>query len=131
MKATILILIFSISNYNLDAQRSYNNNSILGNGQWVKMGITQSGIYKIEPAQLKALGITANPFPSNTLRIYGKRGGMLSEKVDSNSYNNLEEIPIETGSNYALFYAAGPHQWKYDTATGRMESIKNRYRDGA
>lgn len=131
MKATILILIFSISNYNLDAQRSYNNNSILGNGQWVKMGVTQSGIYKIEPAQLTALGITANPFPSNTLRIYGKRGGMLSEKVDSNSYNNLEEIPIETGSNYALFYAAGPHQWKYDTATGRLEFIMNLYSDTA
>ena len=94
MKATILILIFSISNYNLDAQRSYNNNSILVNGQWVKMGITQSGIYKIEPAQLTALGISANPFPSNSLQIFGRAEGMLSEKVDSNSANGLVELPI-------------------------------------
>lgn len=131
MKATILILIFSISNYNLDAQRSYNNNSILGNGQWVKIGVTQSGIYKIEPAQLTALGIPANPFPSNSLQIFGNAGGMLSEKVDSNSANGLVELPIEVGPNYALFYAAGPHQWKYDTATGRLEFIKNLYSDTA
>lgn len=131
MKATILILIFSISNYNLDAQRSYNNNSILVNGQWVKIGITQSGIYKIEPAQLTALGIPANPFPSNSLQIFGYAGGMLSEKVDSNYIIGLAEIPIETGPNYALFYAAGPHQWKYDTATGRLEFIKNLYSDTA
>jgi len=112
-------------------QNSSNSSSPLASGQWVKMGVTQSGIYKIEPAQLTALGIPANPFPSNSLRIFGYAGGMLSEKVDSNSLNGLFEIPIETGPNYVLFYAAGPHQWKYDTATGRLEFIKNLYSDTA
>nr|WP_264901239.1 type IX secretion system sortase PorU [Sediminibacterium sp. TEGAF015] len=100
-------------------------------GQSARIGITQSGIYKIDTAQLKSLGLTGIPFPNNTLRIFGKAGGMLSEKVDSNFLNGLVEIPIETGPNYVLFYAAGPHQWKYDTATGRLDFIKNLYSDTA
>lgn len=114
-----------------NTQNSLNSGSPLASGQWVKMGVTQSGIYKIEPAQLTALGIPANPFPSNSLRIFGNRGGMLSEKVDSNTLNGLVEIPIETGPNFALFYAAGPHQCKYDTVSSRLDFIKNLYSDTA
>lgn len=131
MRKAFLLFILLSKCYFLIAQITSNNSSLFVSGQWVKIGVTQSGIYKIEAAQLTALGIPVNPFPSNNLRIFGKAGGMLSEKVDSNSANGLVELPIEVGPNYALFYAAGPHQWEYDTATGRLEFIKNLYSDTA
>lgn len=131
MKTELLFLSFITILYTASAQTNFGNNSILANGQWVKIGVTQSGIYKIEAAQLTALGITANPFPSNNLRIFGKAGGMLSEKVDSNYNNGLVEFPIEIGPNYALFYADGPHQWKYDSSTKQFAFFKNFYADTA
>jgi hypothetical protein len=48
--------------------------------------------------------------------------GMLPEANDRNPNPELQEIPlyiedggdgIFNGSDYALFYARGPHQWEY------------------
>ena len=131
MRKAFLLFILLSKCYFLIAQITSNNSSLFVSGQWVKIGVTQSGIYKIEATQLTALGLTSTPFPSNTLRIYGKAGGMLSEKVDSNYNNGLVELPIEVGPNYALFYAEGPQQWKYDSVTKQFSFIKNLYSDTA
>lgn len=112
-------------------QRSYAPNSVLATGQWAKIGVTQEGIYKIDATLLAALGINANPFPSNTIRLYGLSGAMLSEKIDQFNTDDLVEIPIETASNYGLFYTPGPHQWTYDSTTKRFNFIKNLYSDTA
>ncbi|OYY12952.1 MAG: hypothetical protein B7Y69_12815, partial [Sphingobacteriia bacterium 35-40-8] len=53
------------------------------------------------------------------------------EKIDNSYIDDLVEIPIETGSNYLLFYAPGPHQWEYDTSTRRFNFVKNLYSDTA
>ena len=112
-------------------QKGFTQNSILASGQWVRIGVTQPGIYKMEGSQLTALGLPASPFPTNSLRIFGRAGGNLSEKVDANSLNGLTEIPIETGSNYALFYAQGPHAWDYDSVNQTFRFQKNLYSDTA
>ncbi len=109
----------------------YAPNSVLAAGQWAKIGVTQQGIYKIDASQLSTLGFNANPFPSTTIRLYGQSGSMLSEKIDQSYSDDLVEIPIETASNYLLFYTSGPHQWKYDSATKRFNFIKNLYSDTA
>lgn len=115
---------------NLNGQTNADNSQFVAS-QWFRIGVTQSGIYKIDAAQLTTLGINSNPFPSNSLRIYGKAGGMLAEQVDTSFSKGLVEIPLELGPNYALFYASGPHQWNYDTTNNRFNFIKNRYSDTA
>lgn len=131
MKKVILFLGFSFICLEINSQQNFLNTSFLSAGQWIRIGLTQSGIYKIEASQLSALGLNANPFPTNSLRIFGKKGGNLPEKIDSASLISLTEIPIETGSNYALFYAPGPHEWKYDSTTRQFKFEKNRYSDTA
>lgn len=107
----------------------------MATGQWVKIGVTQEGIYKVDQSHLNTLGLPASPFPTTTIRVYtngsNNGGGMLSEKIDNSFIDDLVEIPIETGTNYFLFYAPGPHQWKYDTTTKRFNFVKNLYSDTA
>ncbi|WP_026751201.1 type IX secretion system sortase PorU [Sediminibacterium sp. C3] len=131
MKKVILFLGFSFICLEINSQQNFLNTSFLSAGQWIRIGLTQSGIYKIEASQLSALGLNANPFPTNSLRIFGKKGGNLPEKIDSASLISLTEIPIETGSNYALFYAPGPHAWYYDSVTQTFRFEKNLYSDTA
>ncbi len=117
--------------FSVAAQTVNSPNSVLANGQWVKIGVTQAGIYKIEGSQLSALRLPASPFPTNSLRVFGKPGGNLSEKVEGSAQTGLTEIPLETGSNFALFYAEGPHKWKYDSSSLQFNFEKNRYSDTA
>lgn len=131
MKKILILIGFVLLIVFLNAQTNINNTSILASGQWVKIGVTQSGIYKIEGSQLSALGLTATPFPTNSLRVFGMPGGNLSEKIEATAQASLTEIPLETGSNYALFYAPGPHVWKYDSAKMQFNFVKNRYSDTA
>ena len=117
------------------AQRNYAPSSVLATGQWVKIGVIQEGIYRVNQSQLNNLGLPASSFPATTIRVYTNGanigGGMLSEKIDGSYIDDLVEIPIETGPNYLLFYAPGPHQWKYDTTTKRFNFVKNLYSDTA
>lgn len=129
MKKVILFLGFSFICLEIYSQQNFLNTSFLSTGQWIRIGLTQSGIYKIEASQLSALGLNANPFPTNSLRVFGKKGGNLPEKIDSASLISLTEIPIETGSNYAYFFATGPHDWKYNSTTQSFSFEKNHYSD--
>lgn len=117
------------------AQRTYAPTSVLATGQWVKIGVTQEGIYRVDQNQLNSLGLPASPFPTTAIRVFtngaNNAGGMLSEKMDVAYIDDIVEIPIETGPNYLLFYAPGPHQWKYDTASKGFNFVKNFYSDTA
>ncbi|MBA4257846.1 MAG: hypothetical protein C0446_01690 [Chitinophaga sp.] len=131
MKTVLLFLSVNTLFHFASAQTTLINNSVLATGQWAKVGVTQEGIYKLDASQLGSLGISANPFPSSAIRLYGRDGSMLNEKIDNSYIDDLVEIPIETGSNYLLFYAPGPHQWKYDSATKQFNFVKNLYSDTA
>ena len=100
MKTVLLFLSVNTLFHLAGAQTTLINNSILATGQWAKIGVTQEGIYKLDATQLGSLGISANPFPSSAIRLYGRDGSMLNEKIDNSYVDDLVEIPIETGSNY-------------------------------
>ncbi|MDP2420215.1 type IX secretion system sortase PorU [Sediminibacterium sp.] len=131
MKTVLLFLSVNTLFHLAGAQTTLINNSILATGQWAKIGVTQEGIYKLDATQLGVLGISANSFPSSSIRLYGRDGSMLNEKIDISYIDDLVEIPIETGPNYFLFYAPGPHQWKYDSAVKQFNFVKNLYSDTA
>lgn len=135
MKFIYFFLFISFTPLFTFSQRFYQNNTVLASGQWAKIGVTQEGIYQINASQLALLGFSANPFPASSIRLYtsasNQAGGMLSEKIDHSYEDDLVEIPIETGPNFCLFYAPGPHQWKYDSVLKQFNFVKNLYADTA
>ncbi|MEN9600164.1 MAG: hypothetical protein RL596_2485, partial [Bacteroidota bacterium] len=121
----------------LQAQRSYKASSVLSTGRWAKLGVTTEGIYKIDIALLNRLGFTSTNISSSSIQLFGNGGSMLPENNAIARIDDLFEnsIWIEdggdgifNGNDYALFYAAGPHQWNYDTTFNYQ---KNLYSDTA
>lgn len=106
---------------NVWAQRSYADKSVLAEGNWYKLAVKEAGIYKIDVAQLAAMGISTTSLPSAAIRLFGNGGGMLPEDNAVPRPDDLRENAIAVvdggdgilnGSDYILFYAPGPHTWQ-------------------
>ena len=111
------------------------SHSVLAEGQWFKIRINKSGIYKLTYEELKNMGFPVNGNPKN-IALYGNGGGILPELNDAPRPAGLTENPIEVIDNgdgkfgpgdYILFYGVGPVVWKYDPSTGHFHHQTNYY----
>jgi hypothetical protein len=107
---------------NIIQAKNYNSSSVLQSGNWFKIKVDKSGIYKLTYAQLKALGLT-NP---ETVRIYGNGGKVLPTMNNVSHPDDLNELAILfvektkgtfTDDDYVLFYAQGPVTWTYSNTS--------------
>jgi hypothetical protein len=95
--------------------------SVLSNGEWFKVGITESGIYKIDVALLGQLGIDAlNP---SDFHLYGNGQGMLPQQNSAVRPTDLTNIPLLfvgdedeslEADEFFLFYGNSPHHLYHD-----------------
>ena len=74
-------------------------NSVLASGQWLKVGITQSGIYQITPSWLSSLG-----FKSSSIGVYGHEIGELPQAISATRPIDLQPIPFLKQGDKILFY---------------------------
>ena len=100
--------------------KNYKSNSILASGDWYKLKITKSGVYKLSYENLKEIGIN-NPL---NIRIFGNGGYMLPLANNDYAPDDLLEInyAIDKGSDntfnsgdYIYFYAQSALTYYYDT----------------
>jgi hypothetical protein len=118
--------------------QSYASNSVLLQGSWYKIGITQTGIYQIGYNDLVAMGINPETLNPSKIGIYSRGGTMLPEANSAVRADDLPENAIEvTGqsdgsfdkTDHILFYGQGPVTWQYNN-TGKMwEHISHLYAD--
>ena len=130
----ILCILFSLGSFSalcIDAN-SYAKSSVLSKGDWFKIQINESGIYKITYDEIKSLGIE-NP---DNVGIYGYGGFLLSESFQDPYIDDLPEISVwkEKGSDgvfgpgdYLLFYGKGVCRWDYDYTRELFEHTNNHY----
>lgn len=94
--------------------------SVLSQGKWYKIAITESGIYKITYDDLVNMGFE-NPA---SVRVFGNGGKQLPFDSSLGRMDDLVENPvyIYTGNDgsfdsgdYLLFYGKGIVHWQYDT----------------
>ncbi|MHB9142292.1 MAG: type IX secretion system sortase PorU, long form, partial [Paludibacter sp.] len=90
------------------ARRTYATSSVLAQGKFVKVKISESGVYKLTYEDLSAMGIS----PEN-VRIFGYGGGILEQSFSLPKIDDLPEVAIwmQKGSDgvfnagdYILFY---------------------------
>lgn len=101
----------------------------LASGNFYKIKVDKSGIFKITAQFLRDNGINPNSVNPKNLRIYGNGGIMLPEFNQDPRYNSLQENAIQVvgeddgvwnDNDYALFYAQGPNGYNlYDTSNGQ------------
>ncbi|MBU0763651.1 MAG: type IX secretion system sortase PorU, partial [Bacteroidetes bacterium] len=101
----------------------YPDESVLKTGNWVKVKVTQDGIYMLTYDDLVGMGFSD---PSD-IAVYGNAEGLLPYTVSAPCYNDLVENPvrIEKGNDdtfnsgdYILFYGKGPTNYWYDEDKG-------------
>ncbi len=139
-KIGILLLLFLGRQPLLQAQRVYTANSVLATGNWIKIGIKQAGVYKIDAASIASMNLAAGSIGSASIKLFGNGGAMLPEPNAQFRNDDLVENAIEvvdggdgifSGNDYLLFYANGPHQWLKDSLNKQFNHIKNLYADTA
>jgi len=116
----------------------YAHNSVLSGGRWYKVGMAETGIYKLSYEDLSSLGMDMNQINPKNLRIYHNGGGLLNEINAQPRFDDLVEIPIVVvgesdgkfdRDDYVLFFARGPMTWRFDARQKAFVHCPNAYDD--
>lgn len=116
--------------------KQYPTKSVLATGDWYKLSVSTSGIYKITGADLKNAGMSISSINPQNLKLYGNGGGMIPEENSKQKYLSLQENAIYVygeadgvfnESDYILFYGESPNIWEYDNSTSSFSHQINHY----
>jgi hypothetical protein len=115
------ITIIAIDQQAIRSNRLYAENSVLSNGEWIKIRVSESGIYKIGYNDLVSYGLNPATIDPHTIQLFGNAMGMLPEKNSDFRYDDLQENAIYVSGeddgtfdqqDYILFYGMSPNIWK-------------------
>ncbi len=105
--------------------KSYATESVLKSGQWYKIGLTKTGVYKLTPTLLGALGIDVQNINPKNIRVYGNGGKQLPALNSIARPDDLLENAIEVvgeadnkfdANDYVLFYGQSTDSWTYKSS---------------
>jgi hypothetical protein len=116
--------------------------SLFSKGAWGRVGITTRGVYKIDVAALNSMGLlpAGGVIATDKIRLFGSGGAMLPEAVGAKRLGSFAEHAlmvfdggdgILSGQDYFIFYAPGPHQWRYDSVGAKYSYAHHLYSDTA
>ena len=118
------------------ASAQYQASSVLSEGEFYKLAVTEDGLYKIDYDFLDKIGAFPQQIDPRQIGIYGQRGGMLDQANSAPPQDDVKALPIfvsgeEDGTfdqeDYVLFYAEGPDQRIFDAEHDAFRVEKNLY----
>lgn len=116
----------------------YARSSAMATGKWYKVGLQETGVYKLTYNDLKELGVELSGLDPRTIRIYHNGGGVLPELNSEPRHDDLVEVSVYVygesdgkfdPDDYILFYGRGPVGWKYNALHEAFEHRPNAYDD--
>lgn len=117
---------------------AYATNSVLSSGLWYKVGVTETGLYKLTYEDLVEMGFSASSVSSSLISVYGNGTGRLSEVCGTSRPDDLLELPVMMhdggdgvfgAGDYLVFYAKSPHSVSFDTYARTFSHNYNIYSD--
>ncbi len=112
--------------------------SVLNEGRWFKIGVTQTGVYQLDAAFLRKMGVNPAEINPKNLRLYGNGGGMLPQLNKLPRATDLiENAVMVKGENdgrfdetdVLRFFGESPHEINYDPSQKRFTHRLNIYSD--
>lgn len=112
--------------FKVDSETNYSNNnraatfassSVLSSGSWYKIGVSKTGVHKIDLNFLNNAGINTSGLNPNHINIYGNHTPNLplynndyhpDDLIKNSIYISGDADNSFNGSDYILFYATGP-----------------------
>ena len=129
------LLLFVLSLFSFGAHAA---DSKLSTGNWYKIGMSETGIYRLTYDDLSSLGLEVDRINPKNIRVFHNGGGVLNELNAQPRFSDLMEIPIFVAGesdgrfdrdDYVLFYARGPVTWSYDQFNKYYKHVPNAYDD--
>ena len=109
--------------------------SVLATGRIVKLAVDDDGVYAIDEALLRELGLGTDGGPA-AVRLYSKGGAMLPERVGDAYPTDLQEVALLSqddgdgawdAGERLLFYGEGEDVWSWNPADGGWDRTENLY----
>jgi len=116
-------LLFFIATLSVIASERYTQESVLNEGKWVKIEITETGVYKLTNADLQKMGFSD---PAK-VSVFGYGGWPIDEDFSKEYIDDLPAAPIWRGNDYLLFYGRGIVRWEYDAQAKAFVHTNNPY----
>lgn len=101
---------------------SYVNQSVLAEGKWVKIRVSESGICRMSFDDLRKAGIDPQ-----LVHVYGYGGAQKEQDFSKSNIDDLPQVPVFKGEDFILFYVQGPISWTYNGS--RFVHTRNTYSD--
>lgn len=118
---------------------AFANSSVLASGTWYRIGVVNTGIYKLDYNFLQGLGIDMSTLDPNNIRLYGNGHGQLPYSNTGVHQDDLLEYAISVkdlnsdgifdASDYVLFYGTSPNSWTYNTTHSHYHHSVHNYSD--
>lgn len=133
MQRIFLTYTFLFLGYLLQAQ-----NSVLSSGDWYKVAISKSGLYKITAQNLRDWGVDISQINPRNIAIFGNGGGMLPQAnniprpidlIENAIWIAGEEDNRFDNNDYIIFYAQGVDKINFNETNQRFWHEKNLYDD--
>jgi len=120
----ICIFIGIVSNFTVQAStiHTFPESSILSQGNFIKVRITESGVYKLTHDYLRSRGLD----PTN-VRMFGYGGAKLNEDFSRPKHKDLPEIAVYDTGEAILFFAQGVTKWTFNPASSMFLHTINPY----
>ena len=110
----VAVMICAAVSANAFDKSYYCDTSRLATGKWVKIEVSQSGIYQITSSDASKWGLG----DLSRVRVFGYGGAQLSEILNEESFiDDLPQVPVFRTGDRILFYAAGPLTWTWSTTS--------------
>ena len=113
------------------------SNSVLATGEWFRIAVNATGIYKISVSDFESAGVPARGKNTNDLALFGNGGGPLPEKNSDPRISDLAENAIYVAdenndgifnnNDYILFYAESANVWRINPNTNWFEYTVHPY----
>lgn len=103
----------------------YASHSVLAEGRWAKIRVSETGVYQISDALIRQAGFT----DLSKVKLYGYGGNLINEQLVASeliAQDDLKEVPTCNISGRRLFFAKGPVSWDSKNSKRRT---RNPYSD--
>lgn len=118
--------------------KAYAPHSVLASGNWYKIQLNKTGIYKLSYSDIQAMGVDMARVTPQNIRLFGNGGGILPEANSGFRFDDLTENAIQVVTinpnvfapgDYILFYGTAPNKIAYNKASHKFEHVFNIYSD--
>ncbi|MFN4993393.1 MAG: hypothetical protein ACK5FU_01925, partial [Bacteroidota bacterium] len=115
------------------------SSSVLATGEWIRLGIVNTGVHQLTRSYLQSIGIDMDNFNPKTLKIYGMGAGMIPQKNSQKRFEDLFELAIQVngeadgifneGDAVLFFGQAQQDVWRFNATNSRFTRENNIYAD--